>query len=151
MRDLDTMPLLPTAEFLEQVQSLITPSRYALIGAMVNRQGLPWLMPGGEIDANPDINHHISKAYALKEQYGSFIERCDGIAGAFMLFPKKLWATVGGFCDGIANENGEMIDYDFCMRARRRGAAIGVAKGVYLFHMYRWGSKHPMSDQQHLG
>lgn len=122
-------------------------SNFHLIGCMTNRLGLRHQLHGSEVSDNPNISDHIEIAKQLKLRYGNQVVASEGtIAGLLMLFPKSLWA-MGRFPDGLKVGNA-FIDYHFCQSAIKNGFKIGIAKGLYIFHLYRMGKN--IKDISHL-
>lgn len=141
VRDGDTMFL--THDWGERVEALVT-TGYDLIGCLTNRIGVPHHLVDGHLSRIGSITAH--KLIAETHTGNDVKEIKTGpIAGFFMLFPKSLWRQVGGF-----DEETIYFDSILTARAREKGAKIGVAQGLYIFHMYRWGSDDPRNDIQHL-
>jgi hypothetical protein len=68
-----------------------------------------------------------------------------GIApGLCMIFHKQTWEMAGGF-----PENSITFDREFSAMVRRFGK-IGLAIGLYVLHLYRYGSDNPKKDINHL-
>lgn len=143
VRDGDTMFL--THDWGERAEALVT-TGYDLIGCLTNRIGIPHHLPDGFFSNIGSITVHKLIAEQHHDR-GIWVKeiKTGPIAGFFMLFPKKLWLDVGGF-----DEETIYFDSIFTERARAKGARIGVAQGLYIFHMYRWGSDDPRNDIQHL-
>ena len=153
LRDIDTLPLLDTLEFVQAVQEIANSTNHDVIGAMVNRQGLKYLCHDGIMSNEPDINKHRLIAKQRWDMYGCKTidtKLRETVAGAFMLFKKSTWQKVGGFPEGGISIDGKMIDYLFCMSVQKAGGTLGYAPGLYLFHMYRWGQKDPQYQTRHL-
>ena len=56
-----------------------------------------------------------------------------------LMFPKSIWTKVGGFEEGgIVDKNYHFHDYNFSMKVKKAGGKIGIAKGIYVFHLYRY-------------
>lgn len=137
LRDIDTMPLHHRV-FFKQCEEIANSNKFDLVGCMTNRLGLTYQLHDERISENFDIKHHIEIAHKRYEKYGSEVEETENnIAGLMMLFPKRLWDDVGEFPEGGIHVNGEFLDYIFSKRTRRIGGRIGIAKGIYLFHIYR--------------
>lgn len=90
-----------------------------------------------------DINVHFDLFNELWETYGAEIEPTkEPIAGVFMLFHKSAWNEVK-FVENAIN-----FDRLFTDQLKRKGFIPHVAKGLYIFHLYRWG-RDP-ADTSHL-
>lgn len=154
LRDLDTMPTIPTGDYLQIVHEIAETTEFGVVGAMTNRQGLGWLCYGGKISKNWDMKEHFRIGRELRDKHGSdtiMSHGNSGVAGTFMLFSKKTWKRVDGFSEGgVRVKKNLMLDYDFCMDVKLSGLRMGVAQGIYIFHSYRPDSPNPMTDIQHL-
>lgn len=64
------------------------------------------------------------------------------IAGVFMLFHKSVWDKVK------FRENEISFDSSFTSECLNAGFTTHVAKGLYIFHLYRWGKD--IKDISHL-
>ena len=62
-----------------------------------------------------------------------------------MVFHKSLWEKVGGF-----REDQTFFDKYFSYDVYDKGGVCMIAKGLYIFHLYRWGSLNPVSEVKHL-
>jgi GT2 family glycosyltransferase len=77
----------------------------------------------------------------LYKEHGNDIKVInEAIGGLFMLFSKRTWEKVGGFPEGGIQINGHFFDYHFCKQIMKHRLRIGIAKGIYLFHYYRFES-----------
>ena len=156
LRDYDTIPMTPIKDYIEIIDSILNDPKneqYGVIGAMTNRQGLSWLCHDGRISDEADINKHLEIGRWRRDKHGSEVilsHGNSGVAGTFMLFRKKTWKEVGGFKEGGICIDGKMLDYIFCMDVKLTGKRMGVATGLYIFHLYRWGTINPMSKTNHL-
>jgi hypothetical protein len=150
-RDIDTIPMSHES-FFKQCEEIAERGDFTLVGCITNRLGLERQLYRGEISSNPDILYHRKIATELYEKHGSQVKKVNGgIAGIMMLFSKNLWKSVGGFEEGyIVHPNGNFFDYEFCKKAKTKGAKIGVADGIYLFHFYRFGAENPKISTKHL-
>lgn len=96
-----------------------------------------------ELYNEPDINVHYNKFNELWEMYGTRLEPTnEAIAGVFMLFHKTAWEAVPFI------ENAINFDRLFTSGCKNKGFKPMVAKGLYIFHLYRWG--RDVSDISHL-
>lgn len=147
IRDGDTMFLNPF--WSKQIEDIILKngSKYNLISCMTNRLGLDWQLPYG-LDKDPDILNHAERAEDHYERYyDTVIPSKRETAGLFMLFPKTTWEEVR-FLDGL-NNDGVFIDYAFSKTVKNQLGGLGIAKGIYLFHLYRLNRSHAR-DIEHL-
>jgi hypothetical protein len=111
---------------------------------MTNRLRAPYQLYKGQFSNDPNIENHIQIANELWELNGTKVADGHGVAGMCMIFHKSVWNQIK------LTENSIFFDKDFCAMARKKGMRVGVAKGVYLFHLYRWGQKNPFSYKGHL-
>lgn len=151
LRDIDTIPLYHE-KFFEQCENIANSGSYDLVGCITNRLGLERQLYKRQFSDESDILEHRKIAIELYNSFGSSVSTVhSGIAGLMMLFSKDLWNRVGGFEEGyIVHPNGKFFDSEFCMKARAKGAKLGVADGIYLFHFYRFGEKNPTKSAKHL-
>lgn len=81
-----------------------------------------------------DIDVHKGVYEYLWKKHGANIEHTNmPIAGVFMLFHKFVWDEVK------FKENSIHFDSIFTNEVRKKGFITYVAKGLYIFHLYRWG------------
>jgi len=143
LRDQDTLPLSPY--FGARVAELIeNRGCYSLIGCMTNRLRSSHQLHGRLFSENTDIKYHMDISEERWMNFHTKIVPAQSIAGMFMLFPKSLFNEVQ------FKENSLRFDVQFCIDAADKGYKIGIAQGVYLFHMYRLGSPNPYNDIKHL-
>ena len=87
-----------------------------------------------ELYNESDINIHKDKFDALWTTYGTQLEPTKmPIAGVCMIFHKSVWEKVK-FIEKAIN-----FDSLFTHSCKRAGFTTHVAKGLYIFHLYRWG------------
>lgn len=151
LRDIDTVPPLHK-QFIRQCEDIAASGKYDLVGCITNRCGLERQLYNRKLSDDMDMRHHIKVAEELFVRHGSDVTHYTGtIAGVMMLFSKKLWLEIGGIDEGaIVNKRNEFFDYTFSVKAMAVRARIGVADGVYLFHLYRPNSQSPTTDIMHL-
>lgn len=144
LRDGDTMFLHPS--WPSQIEQL-SQQNFNLIGCMTNRLGLPWQLHEGKISEDPNVLNHYEISERLFNTHGATVEPLNNtIAGLFMLFPRRIWDEVK-FKEGLHVDNA-FIDYHFSIEIYRRFGKIGLAKGLYLFHFYRFNKNR--RDISHL-
>lgn len=134
-------------ETKKQIEEIVISQGAAwdLLGAVTNRIASPHQCYGGEFSEDPDILHHYEKAKdAHLQNYGIVELTLKGIAGFLMLMPKRTWDKLK------FAENQIHFDTDFSRRLLQRGGKIGVMKGVYLFHYYRFHAENPKQFKDHL-
>lgn len=129
-----------------QIEDIIKQNpQYDLIGCYTNRLASPHQCYNGEFSENTDLMHHIGIAEQLYNKYYSDVEQIHkGIAGMFMLFPRKTWLK------HRFRENTNAFDSFFSKEVLKYGGKIGLAKGLYVFHKYRLGKPEPKTNIEHL-
>lgn len=140
LRDIDTLPMYHE-KIYQQCEDIASVGEFDLVGCMTNRLGLHYQLINGEKSNNSDIMYHRKLAVDLYNKHTNDIMVMNQvIGGLFMLFSKKTWQTVGGFVEGGIQIKGHFFDYYFCKAVIRNRLRIGIAKGIYLFHYYRFES-----------
>lgn len=145
IRDGDTLFL--TSDWGTQVEQIIARSgaHFSVIGAMANRLASPYQLHGGAISECGDITTHREIAQQRWREHGAAVREVPGpIAGMCMLFHRRVWERVP------FPEHSIFFDKIFCSRVRHEGGRLGVALGLYLFHLYRWGEADPVKSVGHL-
>lgn len=140
LRDGDTM--FTTSDWPKHIEDIIAENgdKYDLIGCKTNRlRGEHQLIDG--MFEEDSITAHINKA---KEIRSNEVEPSKAIAGLCLIFKKDLWNKVK------FRQNSITFDTHFCQDAKKVGARIGIATGLYIFHLYRWGQKDPKNYIKHL-
>jgi len=142
IRDCDTMFL--TSKYSQQIEQIIITykDRYDLIGCLTNRLALKHQLYGGMISDDADIKNHMKIAFGLEEKYWAQVIPSKGfIAGLFMLFPKKIWKEHKFEEGSIMIKKGSkqgFFDYWFADYIfKKKKGRTGIAKGLYIFHLYR--------------
>ena len=140
LRDIDTLPMYHE-KIYQQCEEIAERGDFDLVGCMTNRLGLHYQLVGGVKSDDPDIMNHRKIAVDLYNEHGNNVGYINqAIGGLFMLFSKKTWELVGGIPEGGIQIKGQFFDYHFCKKIMRHGLRIGIAKGIYLFHYYRFES-----------
>jgi hypothetical protein len=145
VRDGDTLFL--TADWGAQIEQIIARhgANYAVIGAMTNRVRSPYQLHGGVISDNGDISHHCAIASDRWATYGTSVRDIPGpLAGMCLIFNRRVWERTPFEPRSI------YFDKLFSSAVRKAGGRLGVAQGLYLFHLYRWGSADPINNVEHL-
>lgn len=138
LRDIDTLPMYHE-KIYQQCEDIARAGDFDLVGCMTNRLGLHYQLVGGMKSNDSDILNHRKIAVELYKEHGCNVMPIhQAIGGLFMLFPKSTWLKVGGFPEGGIQINGHFFDYHFCKSVMQQRLRIGIAKGIYLFHYYRF-------------
>jgi GT2 family glycosyltransferase len=147
LRDGDTLFLRP--DWGKQIDAIIKDNahKFKLISCVTNRLRADHQLYNNRFSNDGNISNHLNIANDLYEMYYDEVLPTSYVAGLCLIFNKDTWKAVGGF-----RENSILFDKEFNtdIRAKFGGNPIGIAKGLYLFHLYRWGSKDPYNDTQHL-
>jgi GT2 family glycosyltransferase len=107
--------------------------------------------------------NHMKIGKQLSSMHGSRVEPLNTtIAGFFMLFSVDIWRKAGGFREGKIRmdldgndymkhkSKDKFFDWHFCNDAIKAGGKIGIARGIYVFHLYRPWSNNPKRATEHL-
>lgn len=138
LRDIDTLPMYHE-KIYQQCEEIAQAGEFELVGCMTNRLGLHYQLVGGRKSNDSDILNHRKIGVDLYNKHGNEIMPIQQvIGGLFMLFPKSAWKQVGGFPEGGIQIQGHFFDYHFCKKVMQQRLRIGIAKGIYLFHYYRF-------------
>lgn len=142
LTDQDTLKF---ADFPNQLKELLeVADKSWLIGTKTNRLRPSNPQVINEMFNESDIDKHYKKSVELWESNWLKLEETNLIAGCCMVFHKELWSKVGGF-----DEDKVFFDKYFSYKVNEVGKCM-IAKGLYVFHLYRWGSVDPVSDVKHL-
>lgn len=146
LRDGDTIWLTP--DWGDQVERVVAEhgERFAVIGAMTNRLRSPHQLHGGIMSADPDIGRHRDIALKRWAEHGTAVQPLHRgvLAGMCLIFPKRVWT------EHPFEERSIRYDLTFSMAVRAGGGRLGIALGLYLFHLYRWGAGNPLASTAHL-
>lgn len=146
VRDGDTLFLAP--DWGQQIEAIVAGAgdQFGLIGCMTNRLRAPYQLHGGKISDESSIEVHRRIAYEHWAAFGATVQplQAGPVAGMLMLFPRALWVTTRFV------ERSRYFDQEFTDALRRRGVQVGIAQGLYLFHLYRWGQSSPAQCVKHL-
>lgn len=134
LTDMDACFLTPNAgKQLEHI-ALNAPKNTGLIGCMTNRVGERPFLLNGEFSNNWDMKHHIAKAIECEhDHYGELELTKDCIPGYFMMFKMSTYFNVE------FHENTLESDRIFNRDVDKLGLNKYIAKGLYMFHLYRPG------------
>lgn len=142
LRDGDTMFLTPY--WGKQIECIIGMNpEFSLITCMTNRIGVRDCLLYGEFMDKP-IEEQIKLAYTCWVDHKTDVKQTLVAPGMLMIFHKSLWLK------HKFRENSIIFDRQFSNDVIRGGGKIGVAKGLYIFHLYRFGQENPQSYTNHL-
>lgn len=147
IRDADTMFLTPNAQ--RQISEIASSRpKFDIIGCLTNRlRSTSQTYNRSEMFSCPDIGTHQRVAAELeRDNWGVISPLPNGevVAGMFMLFRVSLWKQIKFQRETI------YFDKRFSETVLVNGGKLGVAQGIYLFHMYRWGQPDPFNYTEHL-
>lgn len=147
LRDSDTLFL--TSDQQKQIQSIAdSEPPFDVIGCRTNRLRSDYQVIERErlFDCG-DISTHIEMAKKLEaEHWGEVtpLPAPEVVAGMLMLFRVSLWRKYP------IPRRSIYFDKEWCELLRVLGYKLGIAQGIYLFHLYRWGAENPYSYTAHL-
>lgn len=144
IRDGDTMFLTP--DWGHHIKEIIDENKdFDLITCVTNRVGLNTHTCGEYFFNCTDISEHIDHCKTRRTAFKNEVTKSNIAPGYFMIFHKSLWKKVGGF-----KENSITFDKIFSNKVLNSGGKIGIATGLYIFHLYRWGQENPEKSIKHL-
>jgi hypothetical protein len=143
IRDGDTMFLTPN--YSRHIEDIIhnNNDRFEVIGCITNRTGMIGQLHNRTLSEDTDIRNHMNLSFRLEElNWGVVTKYNNYLAGHFMLFKKKAWLE-HRFEEGLLVTKKTrtkvmtgFVDYWFSDYFRKKGT-VGLAKGLYIFHLYR--------------
>ena len=134
--------------FAQDVKELIESGNITkkdLTGCMINRLNKNNKAVIKPLFDEKCINKHYGQALFSRRFHKQRVEETDIVAGACMIFHKELFNAVGGF-----DESKLYFDKDLSRKTLKNGGRLLLARGIYIFHLYRWGKKDPVSSIDHL-
>jgi GT2 family glycosyltransferase len=145
LTDNDTLKFPSFSPNLKTILESENITKNDLIGTYVNRLRPSNPQVINELFDTSDINVHFNKAIELWSENKTNTIETNLIAGSCMIFHKELWSKIGGF-----NESKTFFDKYFSYDVKDIGGRCLIAQGLYIFHLYRWGSKSPVDAVEHL-
>lgn len=128
-----------------QIHEIISRNEFDVYGCVTNRLASTYQLYNGEFSEETDIMKHMDIAkYLHVNYYGKVIPSTEILAGFCLCFSKKTWEQIK------FKERSIQLDSEFCNDARSKGFKLGLMLGVYMFHLYRMGSRNPKFDIGHL-
>lgn len=128
--DADALFLRP--DFGTCIEEIISNTSFDLIGCTTNRLGGVNQLYNKEFSEDFNVLNHYHIANELWLNNGSKTEPTTGVAGLCMIFKKETWKKAGGF-----KEKSITCDTEFNKSVVKSGGKVGLATGLYMFHMYR--------------
>ena len=144
IRDGDTLFL--TANWGAQIEAIVNRHKesFGVISCVTNRLRGTHQLHNNTFSEEANISKHVEIANHLQEDYFDEVHTTTSIAGLCMIFSKDTWKA------NKFKENSLHFDSQFCLDIKNKGGKIGIARGLYLFHLYRWGQADPKSYIKHL-
>lgn len=146
LRDNDTLFLHPhQAKWIEDIVKS-NPS-YDVIGCSTNRLASTFQLWQNKFSEETDITSHQEVAIDAYNQFGLELTPVidgDYLAGLFYLFRKSLWNEIP------FEDKSIQFDLIWCEELYRKGKSMAICRGLYLFHLYRMGSKFPPKAIGHI-
>lgn len=145
IRDSDTLFMTPSQQ--AQIESIVNDNPdFDLIGCRTNRLRSPYQAIEGAFDED-SIFFHLELAKQREKEYYGVVDELPSpnvIAGMFMLFRKSLWK------EHPFPEKTIQFDILYSQILRDKGKKLGIAQGIYLLHLYRYGSADPFKEISHI-
>ena len=142
LTDQDVLFLLPDTK--AHIINILETTKYGILGCLTNRLGSTEQLVAGMFNED-SISKHVNCAAAQWRICGPAIYPAEIVAAMLMCFKVSTWRALGGF-----DENRINFDWLFCTRAPKKGLKVGIMAGIYILHLYRYGSKDPVNDYKHL-
>lgn len=142
LRDYDTLLFPGSCNLIPRI--IADNPEYELFTALTNRVGVSMHCVTGMFDEDSILKHQ-DKAKELADNFGTKIMETGIAPGFCMIFPKSLWKRIGGF-----PEHSITFDREFSYKAKKAGARIGLALGLYIFHLYRYPHADAKNHTGHL-
>lgn len=146
IRDGDCMFL--TSDYGSLVSRIIKDNgdKYDVIGVTANRLNKDTTDQVVNDYFNTDsITAHIEYAKKAEKKYGTTVIPTHKIvAGMCLLLKRSVWEEFP------FKRNTPYFDKIFSEEASAKGVRFGIAKGLYVLHLYRWGQKNPEVKMRHL-
>jgi GT2 family glycosyltransferase len=134
---LDHDAMFTTTDWFSQLEDIIAENpEYGLLSAITNRTGNTEQKVANIDYDNHDIRYHRSIGAMAQEQNRTTVtdvSKTRSISGVVMLVKKAVWRKAGGFASGFL-----AVDNDFHQRVVNVGGKVGIMKGVYVYHWYRF-------------
>ncbi len=134
---LDHDAMFTTNDWYSQLEDIITENpEYGLLTAITNRIGNTEQRIAGIDYDNHDICYHRRIGKMAQEQGRTTvidISKTRSVSGVVMLIKKAVWKKAEGFKKGFLS-----VDKDFHQRVINAGEKVGIMKGLYVYHWYRF-------------
>ena len=144
LTDHDILFLQPDTK--AHIEQILLSTDFKVLGCLTNRLRMRNQLYERRFDYEGDISIHVDRAKEVWGAHeGSVTETREPLAAFMLCFQRSTWAELGGFASERLN-----FDLLFGRRALKGGYKTGIMQGIYVFHLYRWGSKNPVTDINHL-
>ena len=129
----------------KQLIEILSNTDYDILGPATNRLANHYQLVANMFNED-SISKHIEVANKRHEvAYGEVRDYTHVLAAFCLCFKVKTWKLLGGF-----TENNIVFDTNFAQKAHENKLKCGLMTGIYLLHLYRWGSPNPSRDIKHL-
>lgn len=142
LRDHDTLLFPNSGNIIPKI--IEANPEFELFTALTNRVGVHLHCVEGMFNED-SILAHQDKAAEHWERFGTQVMETGIAPGFCMMFTKSLWGRIGGF-----PEHSITFDREFSYKAKKVGARIGLALGLYIFHLYRYPHIDAKNYTNHL-
>ncbi|VGQ11821.1 hypothetical protein SB5439_04999 [Klebsiella variicola] len=147
IRDADTLFLTGNAQ--RQIQAIVDANpEFELIGCKTNRLRSRYVTHDRDrLFECGDISTHVEVATQLETEHWAKVSPLpfmEVVAGMFMLMRVELWHKFP------FPEKTPFFDKLYSRYVLTQGGKLGIADGIYLFHLYRWGKEDPCNYVEHL-
>jgi hypothetical protein len=141
-RDQDTLFL--NSKIGHQIEQIIKDNpQYDVITCMTNRIGIMNHCSPGMFDED-SITVHMDISLMHHNMYGPQCVPTSIAPGMLMIFHKSVWQK------HKFEENSIFFDKIFSKKVIQSGGKIGLAKGLMIFHLYRYNQDNPKAYREHL-
>lgn len=143
LRDCDTLFL--SSDIGHKIKKIIEDNpQYHVITCRTNRLGIGEPYVVGSKFSETDVSQHVYFADFLWNKRNTACMEVKVAPGMLMIFHKSVWQK------HKFEENSIFFDKIFSRKLIQSGGKIGLAIGLYIFHLYRWGQGNPKTYKQHL-
>ena len=143
--DQDTLKFFGFAQRLNEVLNSLEDPANTLLTCKTNRLKLPNPQVVEELYDQDSIAAHQEYFNNNWKKYGTETERLKVAAGVLMVFNVGTLLNLGGFA-----ENSIVFDKLISFKYLASGKRVLMAQGLYLFHLYRYGTPNPGEAYTHL-
>jgi GT2 family glycosyltransferase len=107
--------------------------------AMSNRIASSW-QRCGDPSSNDIAAHRRFGAERAKVRSLLDVTETKGFGGVMFAVPRRLWAAIGTFADGLG-----CVDHSWHFACQRAGRRVYLIEGLYVYHWRHYGEPDPTS------